>query len=127
MSQPRIIKTDQGHREALERLTRLMDLDPAPGTPEAAEIDLLALLIEHYEQERYPIAPPDPIEAIRFRMDQMGLDRGDLLPDIGSTSKVSEVLNRERPLSLDMMRRLSERLGISADVPLQPVPDSDEP
>ena len=116
MNQPRIIKTDQAHRQAMERLTYLMDLDPAPDTPEAEEIDLLALLIEHYEQERYPIAPPDPIEAIRFRMDQMGLQNQDLVPYIGSKSKVSEILNRKRPLSLNMIRRLTEGLGISADV-----------
>lgn len=116
MNQPRIIKTDQAHRQALERLTHLMDLDPTPDTPEAEEIDLLALLIEHYEQERYPIAPPDPIEAIRFRMDQMGLQNQDLVPYIGSKSKVSEILNRKRPLSLNMIRRLNEGLGISADV-----------
>lgn len=116
MSQPRIIKTDEAHRQALERLTHLMDLDPAPGSPDAEEIDLLALLIEHYERERFPIAPPDPIEAIRFRMDQMGLKRQDLVPYIGSVPKVSEILNRKRPLSLNMIRRLSEGLGISADV-----------
>lgn len=116
MSQRRIIKTEQGHRQALERLTQLMDLDPVPGTSEADEIDLLALLIEHYEQERYPMAPPDPIEAIRFRMDQMGLQHQDLVPYIGSMSKVSEILNRKGPLSLNMIRRLSAGLGISADV-----------
>ena len=123
MNPPRIIKTDQEHRQALERLTYLMDLDPVPDSPDADEIDLLALLIEHYEQEHFPIAPPDPIEAIRFRMDQMGLRRQDLVPYIGSMPKVSEILNRKRPLSLNMIRRLSEGLGISADVLIRkPVP-----
>lgn len=116
MNQPGIIKTDQAHRQALERLTQLMDLDPAPDTPEAEEIDLLALLIAHYERARFPIDPPDPIDAIRFRMDQMGLQRRDLVPYIGSMPKVSEILSRQRPLSLNMIRRLSEGLGLSAEV-----------
>jgi HTH-type transcriptional regulator/antitoxin HigA len=116
MGQLKIIKTDQQHRQAMERLMQLMDADPSSDSPEGEEMDLLALLIEDYEKNRFPIAPPDPIEAIRFRMDQMGLKRADLIPYIGSSSKVSEVLNRKRPLSLNMIRRLSEGLGISADV-----------
>lgn len=116
MNQPKIIKTDQQHQQAMERLMLLMDADPKPDSPEAEEIDLLALLIEHYEEKRYPILPPDPIEAIRFRMDQMGLKRADLVPYIGFSSKVSEVLNGKRPLSLNMIRKLSAGLDIPADV-----------
>ncbi|WP_089729876.1 helix-turn-helix domain-containing protein [Candidatus Thiosymbion oneisti] len=116
MNRAKIIKTDQEHQQALERLMQLMDKDPVSGTAEADELDLLALLVEHYERERYPIEPPDPVEAIQFRMDQMGLTRNDLTQYIGSTSRVSEVLNRKRPLSLNMIRKLSSGLGLSADV-----------
>ncbi|WP_133510305.1 ImmA/IrrE family metallo-endopeptidase [Candidatus Thiosymbion oneisti] len=116
MNRAKIIKTDQEHQQALERLMQLMDKDPVAGTAEADELDLLALLVEHYERERYPIEPPDPVEAIQFRMDQMGLTRNDLTQYIGSTSRVSEVLNRKRPLSLNMIRKLSSGLGLSADV-----------
>ncbi|MBT8421450.1 MAG: helix-turn-helix domain-containing protein [Gammaproteobacteria bacterium] len=111
-----IIRNDREHEQALARLTDLMDRDPAPETPEANELELLALVIEHYEQQHYPIDPPDPIEAIKFRMDQMGLSRKDLAGYIGSPSKVSEILNGKRPLSLNMIRRLSAGLGISATV-----------
>nr|VFJ91640.1 MAG: Antitoxin component HigA of the HigAB toxin-antitoxin module, contains an N-terminal HTH domain [Candidatus Kentron sp. LFY] len=112
----KIIDTDREHEQALARLTGLMDHDPAPGTPEANEIELLSLVIEHYEKKRYPIDPPDPIDAIKFRMDQMGLTRKDLVRYIGSASKVSEVLNGKRSLSLNMIRKLSRGLELSADV-----------
>jgi len=116
MSQVRIIKTEREHEQALERLTDLLDRNPAATTPESDELDLLALVIEHYEREHYPIDPPDPIEAIKFRMDQMGLTRKDLARYLGSASKISEILNGKRPLSLNMIRKLSTSLGISADI-----------
>ncbi|VFM99268.1 MAG: HTH-type transcriptional regulator / antitoxin HigA [Candidatus Kentron sp. G] len=111
-----IIKTGEEHQQALARISALMDSDPAPDSPEANQLELLALVIEHYEQKHYPIDPPDPIEAIRFSMDQMDLSRKDLARYIGSPSKVSEVLSGKRPLSLNMIRRLNAGLGISADV-----------
>ena len=91
----RVIHNDTEHREALAAADRLLVLDPEDGTPEADELDLLALLVETYEKERFPIGPPDPIDAIRFRMDQAGLTQRDLVPYIGSKSKVSEVLDRK--------------------------------
>jgi HTH-type transcriptional regulator/antitoxin HigA len=112
----RVIHTDTEHREALAALDRLLVLDPEPGTPDADELELLALTIESYEKERLSIAPPDPVDAIRFRMDQAGLSRRDLVPYLGSKSKVSEVLSGKRSLSLRMIRHLHEGLGIPLEV-----------
>ena len=86
------------------------------GTPEGDRLDVLATLIDAYEARHHPIDPPDPIEAIRFRMEQQGLTRRDLEPLIGSRARVTEVLNRKRSLSIAMIRRLHTELGISADV-----------
>jgi HTH-type transcriptional regulator/antitoxin HigA len=116
MKHIKIIKTDQEHEQALAYLMSLMDKELIKNSAEADELDVLALLIERYEQDRYPIDQPDPIEAIKFRMDQQGLRKKDLIPYIGSASKVTEVLNGTRALSINMIRRLSEGLGISAQV-----------
>ena len=113
----RILKTEAEHATALAYVATLMDAEA--GSPEEAELELFSMLVEQYEQEHYPIAPPDPIDAILFRMDQQGLTRNDMAVYIGSQSKVSEVLNRKRPLSLAMIRRLHEGLGIPADSLLQ--------
>lgn len=88
------------------------DADPAPGSSEADELDVLALLVERYEREQFPIDPPGPIEAIKFRMEQQGLRKKDLVPFIGSAPKVTEVLNGNRTLSLNMIRKLNKGLGI---------------
>lgn len=112
----KIIKTEQEHNDALARVIELMTMELVPESEESDELDLLALLIEKYEEEQFPIDPPDPIEAIKFRMEQQGLCQKDLVDYIGSAPKVSEILNRKRPLSLNMIRKLSEGLGISADV-----------
>ena len=90
------------------------------GTPDGDRLDVLATLIDAYETEHYPMDPPDPIEAIKFRMEQQGLTRKDLEPIIGTRTRVAAVLNRKRGLSIDMIRRLHERLGISADVLIRP-------
>jgi HTH-type transcriptional regulator / antitoxin HigA len=119
MNQLKIIKTEQDHQQALARLMALMDLDPNENSSEQDEMDVLAVLIEKYEQETFPIAKPDPIAAIKFRMEQQGLTNKDLVPYMGAASKVSEVLNGKRPLSLNMVRKLSTGLGISADVLIQ--------
>lgn len=119
MNQLKIIKTEQDHQQALARLMVLMDLDPNENSPEQDEMDVLAVLIEKYEQEHFPIAKPDPVTAIKFRMGQQGLTNKDLVPYMGAASKVSEVLNGKRPLSLNMIRKLSSGLGISADVLIQ--------
>lgn len=108
------IRTEQEYRTALARLGEIWDAEP--GTPESDELDVLSVLVEAYEDEHYPMDPPDPIEAIKFRMEQMGLSRKDLEPYIGSRSRVSEVLTRKRRLSLDMIRNLNEKLGIPAEV-----------
>lgn len=113
----RILKTEADYEAALAYVDTLMDAEP--GTPEEEELDLFSMLVEQYEREHYPIDPPDPVDAILFRMDQQGLTRADLVAYIGSQSKVSEVLNRKRPLSLAMIRNLHKGLGIPADTLLQ--------
>src|SRR5215471_13400167 len=90
------------------------------GTPEGDRLDVLATLIDVYEDRHFPMDPPDPIDAIKFRMEQQGLTRKDLEPMIGSRTRVAEVLNRKRSLSIAMIRRLHEHLGISADVLIRP-------
>ncbi len=116
---PRIIHTDAEHHEALAALNRLMDIDLESGTPEADDLQLLALVIEAYEKERWPIGLPDAVDAIRFRMDQQGLTQRDLEPYIGSHASVSAVLSGKRPLSLRMIRALHEGLGIPLEVLVQ--------
>jgi HTH-type transcriptional regulator/antitoxin HigA len=116
MNNIKIIKSKQDHEQALARLVSLIDLDLEPNCPESDELDVLALLIEKYEQEMFSIDPPEPIEAIKFRMEQQGLIKKDLIPYIGSAPKVTEVLNGSRNLSLNMIRKLHQGLGISLDV-----------
>lgn len=112
----KIIKSQQEHEQALERIMMLMDKNPSEGSSEADEIEVLALLIESYEKQHFPIDPPDPIEAIKFRMEQQGLKQKDLAPYFGGAAKVTEVFNGTRQLSINMIRRLHEGLGISASV-----------
>ena len=114
-----VIHTDAQHHEALAELDRLMEIEPGHGTPEADELELLALVIESYEKERFPIGLPGPIEAIRFCMDQQGLRQRDLVQYLGAKSRVSEVLAGKRPLTLSEIRALRDGLGIPADVLLQ--------
>lgn len=111
-----IIRDEKEHADALRELEELVLRDPASGSAERARIDLLGLLIEDYERRVYPTDLPDPVEAIRFRMDQLGLKQRDLIPIIGSRSKVSEILNRKRTLTLPMIRALHTGLGIPAKV-----------
>jgi HTH-type transcriptional regulator / antitoxin HigA len=115
----RVLHTDTDHREALTELDRLMEIDPESGTPEADDLQLLAMLIETYEKVRWPIGLPDPVDAILFCMDQQGLTRRDLEPYIGSRARVSEVLSGKRALTLSMVRALHDGLGIPADVLLR--------
>lgn len=111
----KVIKQREDYARAMARLSALMDLDPKTGSDEEGELELLALVIEDYERKVVPPAMPDPVDAILFRIDQAGLSRRDLLPFIGSASKVSEVLSRKRPLSLSMIRKLHNGLGIPAE------------
>ena len=106
----RPIKSDADHAFALARVEQLMEAEP--DTPEGDELDILATLVEAYEDKRFPIEAPDPIAAIRFRMDQMGLEARDLERFIGSRARVWEVLNRKRTLSIAMIRRLHKGLDL---------------
>jgi len=109
----RPIRNTSDHESALKRIQALMSAKP--GTDAGDELDVLATLVDAYESKRFPIESPDPIEAIRFRMEQLGLERKDLEPFIGSRARVSEVLNKRRGLSLKMIRALHEEL----DIPLE--------
>jgi len=108
------IRTTADYEKALSEVERLWGAKS--GTPRGDRLDVLATLIDAYEAEHYPMDPPDPIEAIKFRMEQQGLSRKDLEPLIGTRTRVAEVLNRKRSLSIGMIRRLHKHLGISADV-----------
>lgn len=108
----KLIKTAAEHEAALEELEALMTANPSPGSAESEKIELLGFLIETYEKENHNIPPPHPVEAIRFAMDQQELKQADLVPFIGSKSRVSEVLSGKRDLTLDMVRRLHRGLGI---------------
>lgn len=110
----RLIKTEDDYQKALNRLEYIFD---APiGSPESDEADILGLLIEEYEKKHYPIEAPDPIEAIKIRMEEMQLKQKDLIPAIGGKSRVSEVLNRKRKLTVEMVRNLASRLNLSANI-----------
>lgn len=117
----KIIKSEKDYEAAMARLSALMSLDPKPNSKEENELELLALVIQDFERQTVPPVKADPIESILFRMDQMQLTRKDLIPYIGSISKVSEVLSRKRPLSLSMIRRLNQGLGIPADILIEDV------
>ena len=122
----RVIKNEKEYESALAEINVLMDRDPDPGTPEADRLELLTLLVETYESQNFPKRIPQPLEAIRFRMEQEGLKQRDLVPYIGSASKVSEVLSGKRPLTLSMMRSLHSHLGIPASVLLHGGSHQDE-
>ena len=108
------VRNEREHKAALAEVERLWDAKP--GTSEHDRLDVLVTLIEAYEDKHEPIPPPDPIDAILFRMDQLDLDRKDLEPLIGSRARVSEVLGRRRGLSLGIIRRIHSQLGIPADI-----------
>jgi HTH-type transcriptional regulator/antitoxin HigA len=110
------IRTANDYRAALREVSALVDKDPAPDTPDGERLDVLSTLVEAWERKHYPIELPDPVEAIKFRMDQVGLTVKDLEPMIGQSNRVYEVLNHKRPLTLRMIRNLHRGLGISAQV-----------
>ena len=107
------INTKKDHRAALKRVEQLWDAKPK--TPEGDELDILITLVSAYEDKHFPISTPEPVEAIKFRMDQLGLEDADLTTYIGARSKVSEVMNLKRSLSLPMIRKLSVGLNIPAE------------
>ena len=110
----RPIKTERDYRRALKEIDGLMDA--RPNTAEGDRLDVLVTLVEAWEEKHWPIDLPDPVEAILFAMEQRGLSRRDLEPFIGSRARVAEVLNHKRPLTLPMIRRLHQGLGIPAEV-----------
>lgn len=118
MSELKPIRSEADHNRAMTELKGLWGAKE--GTPESDRLDVLATLIDAYESEHFPMDPPDPIEAIKFRMEQQGFTRKDLEPLIGTRARVAEVMNRKRSLSIDMIRRLHEGLGISADILIRP-------
>lgn len=118
MSEIKPIRSEADYEAALAEVERLWG---APsGTPDGDRLDVLATLIDVFEAEHHPIDPPDPIEAIKFRMEQRGLTRKDLEGILGSRTRIAEVLNRRRGLSISMIRRLHDKLGILAEVLIRP-------
>mgnify|MGYP003444902067 CR=1 FL=1 len=112
------IKTKKDYETALKEIERLFDA--TPGTRAGDRLEVLATLVEAYEEKHHPIAPPNPIDAIRYYMESRGLTRSDMEPFIGSRARVSEVLNRKRALTMEMIRNLHKGLGIPAEVLIQP-------
>ncbi len=111
------IKSKKDHQAALKRLETIFDAKP--GSPEGDELEILGMLIDKYEKEHDPIDYPDPIEAIKFRMEQLGYTQNDLARVVGLKSRASEILNRKRKLSLEMIRKLHKVLGIPTDILIQ--------
>lgn len=118
MKWDKIITTEKEYQDALKRLAKVFENDP--DSPEGMEAELLVTLIEKYEKARYPIALPDPIEAIRETMERKGFKDKDLIESIGSKTTVSLILNRKRPLTIEMIRNLSELLRLPVEVLIQP-------
>ena len=115
----KIIKTEEEYRAALEEIKRLLALDPDADTPEGNALELLALVVEQYESHHYELGTPDPIDAISFRLEQQGLTQDDLIPFLGSKRNVSEIMQRKRPLTLEMIRALHEGLSLPAALLIQ--------
>jgi HTH-type transcriptional regulator/antitoxin HigA len=111
----RPIRTEADYEAALDAISALMQDDPMPGTPDGDRLDVLTTLVQAYEAHQHPVLPPDPIDAIKFRMEQQDLSVADMGPYIGPPHRVYEVLSRKRGLSLAMIRRLHAGLGIPAE------------
>jgi len=118
------IRTGADYEAALEEIDRLMDAEP--GTPEGDRLDILTTLIEAYEARHHPIEAPDPIAALEYFMEQRGVTRADLVPLFGSRSRVSEILNRKRRLTMEMAWRLHRELGIPAEAVIKPYKLADQ-
>lgn len=108
------VRTEKDYEKALGRLEEIFDAQP--NTPEGDELEILSLLIDKYEKENFPIDPPDPIEAVKFRMDQLGMKQKDLAKTIGFKSRVSEILHKKRKLTLAMIRKLHAQLNIPTNI-----------
>lgn len=116
----RPIHTEADYKAALREVSAYFDNEPEPNTPDGDRFEVLLTLVEAYEAKQFPIDLPDPVEAIKFRMEQAGLAPKDLVPAIGRLNRVYEVLNRKRPLTLNMIWNLHEQLGIPAECLIQP-------
>ncbi len=116
----RPIRNEADYDEALREIAGFFEHEPKPGSPEADRFDLLAILIEAYEREHWPISPPEPVEAIKLRMEQCRYTQADLAALLGSRARASELLNRKRPLSLEMIRKLHREWDIPAESLLAP-------
>ncbi len=117
----RPIRTESDYRAALRELSTYFDREPEPGTAEADRFEVLLTLVEAYEAKHFPVDLPDPIEAIKFRMEQKGLTPKDLEPMLGRPNQVHAILNRQRPLTLSMIRKLHSALGIPAETLIKKV------
>lgn len=117
----RPIRTEQDYQEALKAVSQLFDNEPEPGTPEGDYLEVMITLIEAYEAKHFPVDLPNPVDAIRFRMEQSGLSATDLVPAIGRKNRVYEVLNGKRALTLPMIWKLHEMFGIPAESLIKPV------
>ncbi|GEO07409.1 transcriptional regulator [Adhaeribacter aerolatus] len=113
----KLIKTEQDYQLALQRLEAIFDAEQ--NTEEGDELEVLSFLIDAYEKEHFPIEAPDPIEAIKFRMEQLGIKQKDLAEVLGFKSRVSEIMNKKRKLTLEMIRNLHKRLNIPTNVLIQ--------
>ena len=111
------IKTKNDHQQALTRLEIIFD--SKKGTAKGDELEILSMLVDNYENEKFPIGFPDPVEAIKFRMEQLGYNQSDLANVVGLKSRASEILNRKRKLSLEMIRQIHDRLNIPTEVLIQ--------
>lgn len=117
----RPIHDERAYRAALKEISILMEKDPELGTPDGDRLDIMATLVQAYETQHYPIDLPDPIEAIKFRMEQSGMGPRDLVPMIGQSNRVYEVLNGTRSLTLNMIRKLHDQMGIPVESLIKPV------
>lgn len=127
MMDVRPIRTDADYEWAWAEVSAYMEQDPEPGTPDGGRFEVLLALLDVYEREHHPIGLPDPVAAIEFAVEQRGLSRRDLEPAIGSRARVSEVLNRRRALTMEMVRKLVPLLGLSAEVLIQSYPVQRKP
>jgi HTH-type transcriptional regulator/antitoxin HigA len=116
----RPIHTEEDYKAALREVSAYFDNEPPAGSPDGDRFEILLTLVEAHEAKRYPIDLPDPVDAIKFRMDQAGLTPKDLVPAIGRLNRVYEILNRKRPLTLNMIWKLHQKLGIPAECLIQP-------
>lgn len=116
------IRTEDDYQFARREVSAFFDNEPTPGSPDGDRFEVLLTLVEAYESKHFPVGLPDPVEAIKFRMEQAGLTPKDLTPMIGGLNRVYEILNRKRPLTLKMIWKLHEMLGIPAESLIRPSP-----